>query len=192
MLSLVCFAEISNLLVVTKNRAPEPQTSMHESQFIFHRILKDEIKQVGFFHCSRYTRIMRLTIQTRNTAPKCSDGCLPASRRSEPGGAPWPRHQNQHLPGHAACEGRAGQRRRVLLLPGGQSRAQVAGFRSQRHLLGETRARSLRQHVKRRQSSATVIFLQFPGLLRNGQHDATSVPQTHCASLRSVRPPPRE
>lgn len=47
MLSFVCVAEISNLLVVTKNRAPEPQTSTHESQFIFHRILKDDIKQVS-------------------------------------------------------------------------------------------------------------------------------------------------
>lgn len=46
MLTLVCVAEISNLLVVTKNRAPAPQTPMQESQFIFHRILKDEIKQV--------------------------------------------------------------------------------------------------------------------------------------------------
>lgn len=46
MLSFVCVAEISNLLVVTKNRAPAPQTPMQESQFIFHRILKDEIKQV--------------------------------------------------------------------------------------------------------------------------------------------------
>lgn len=43
----VCVAEISNLLVVTKNRAPEPQTNVHESQFIFHRILKDDIKQVN-------------------------------------------------------------------------------------------------------------------------------------------------
>lgn len=46
MLSFVCVAEISNLLVVTKSRAPAPQTPMQESQFIFHRILKDEIKQV--------------------------------------------------------------------------------------------------------------------------------------------------
>lgn len=45
-LGFVCVAEISNLLVVTKDRAPAPQTPMQESQFIFHRILKDEIQQV--------------------------------------------------------------------------------------------------------------------------------------------------
>lgn len=46
--------EISNLLVVTKSRAPAPQTPMQESQFIFHRILKDEIKQEE--HLGRGTR----------------------------------------------------------------------------------------------------------------------------------------
>ncbi|XP_037626699.1 tyrosine-protein kinase JAK1 [Sebastes umbrosus] len=37
--------EISNLLVVTKERAPTPQTPMQESQLSFHRILKEEIEQ---------------------------------------------------------------------------------------------------------------------------------------------------
>lgn len=42
----VCVAEISNLLVVTKDRAPTPPTPMQESQLSFHRILKEEIEQV--------------------------------------------------------------------------------------------------------------------------------------------------
>lgn len=42
----VCVAEVSNLLVVTKERAPAPQTPMQESQLSFHRILKEEIEQV--------------------------------------------------------------------------------------------------------------------------------------------------
>uniref|UniRef100_A0A3B5AH25 Tyrosine-protein kinase n=1 Tax=Stegastes partitus TaxID=144197 RepID=A0A3B5AH25_9TELE len=37
--------EISNLLVVTKDRAPVPQTHMQDSQLSFHRILKEEIEQ---------------------------------------------------------------------------------------------------------------------------------------------------
>lgn len=41
-----CFAEISNLLVVTKERAQALQTPMQESQLSFHRILKEEIEQV--------------------------------------------------------------------------------------------------------------------------------------------------
>lgn len=42
----VCVAEVSNLLVVTKERAPTPQTPMQDSQLSFHRILKEEIEQV--------------------------------------------------------------------------------------------------------------------------------------------------
>ncbi|XP_034565356.1 tyrosine-protein kinase JAK1 [Notolabrus celidotus] len=37
--------EVSNLLVVTKERAPVPQTPVQESQLSFHRILKEEIEQ---------------------------------------------------------------------------------------------------------------------------------------------------
>ncbi|XP_069009267.1 LOW QUALITY PROTEIN: tyrosine-protein kinase JAK1 [Embiotoca jacksoni] len=37
--------EISNLLVVTKDRAPTPQTPKQESELSFHRILKEEIDQ---------------------------------------------------------------------------------------------------------------------------------------------------
>lgn len=47
----MCFfyvTEVSNLLVVTKDRAPTPQTPMQESQLSFHRILKEEIEQVYF------------------------------------------------------------------------------------------------------------------------------------------------
>eukprot|EP00064_Thunnus_orientalis_P013158 superscaffoldBa00002104_g13195 len=46
--------EVSNLLVVTKDRAPVPQTSMQESQLSFHRILKEEIEQEE--HLGRGTR----------------------------------------------------------------------------------------------------------------------------------------
>ncbi|XP_040897118.1 tyrosine-protein kinase JAK1 [Toxotes jaculatrix] len=46
--------EISNLLVVTKDRAPAPQTPMQESQLSFHRILKEEIEQEE--HLGRGTR----------------------------------------------------------------------------------------------------------------------------------------
>ncbi|XP_070765517.1 tyrosine-protein kinase JAK1 isoform X1 [Enoplosus armatus] len=46
--------EISNLLVVTKERAPAPQTPMQESQLSFHRILKEEIEQEE--HLGRGTR----------------------------------------------------------------------------------------------------------------------------------------
>uniref|UniRef100_A0A8C9ZJ53 Tyrosine-protein kinase n=1 Tax=Sander lucioperca TaxID=283035 RepID=A0A8C9ZJ53_SANLU len=46
--------EISNLLVVTKERAPTPQTPMQESQLSFHRILKEEIEQEE--HLGRGTR----------------------------------------------------------------------------------------------------------------------------------------
>lgn len=42
----VCVAEVSNLLVVTKERAPALQTPMQDSQLSFHRILKEEIEQV--------------------------------------------------------------------------------------------------------------------------------------------------
>ena len=45
----LCIAEVSNLLVVTKDRAPTPQTPMQESQLSFHRILKEEIEQVHLF-----------------------------------------------------------------------------------------------------------------------------------------------
>lgn len=38
----VCVSEISNLLVVTKDRAPDTQAPM----LSFHRILKEEIEQV--------------------------------------------------------------------------------------------------------------------------------------------------
>ncbi|XP_070817879.1 tyrosine-protein kinase JAK1 [Chaetodon trifascialis] len=46
--------EISNLLVVTKERAPAPQTPKQKSQFSFHRILKEEIEQEE--HLGRGTR----------------------------------------------------------------------------------------------------------------------------------------
>ena len=39
-------AEISNLLVVTKERAPAPQTPIQDSQLSFIRILKEDIEQV--------------------------------------------------------------------------------------------------------------------------------------------------
>jgi len=42
----VCVAEVSNLLVVTKDRALATQTPLQESQLSFHRILKEEIEQV--------------------------------------------------------------------------------------------------------------------------------------------------
>lgn len=37
-----------------------------------------------------------------------------------------------------------------------------------------------------------LVLFPPPGFLRNGQHDATSVPQTHRAALWSLCPPPRE
>ena len=43
-------AEISNLLVVTKERAPAPQTPIQDSQLSFIRILKEEIEQVQPSH----------------------------------------------------------------------------------------------------------------------------------------------
>ncbi|KAG7513189.1 tyrosine-protein kinase JAK1 [Solea senegalensis] len=46
--------EVSNLLVVTKERALSPQTSMQDSHLSFHRILKEEIQQEE--HLGRGTR----------------------------------------------------------------------------------------------------------------------------------------
>lgn len=98
-----------------------------------------------------------------NSLPNLKSFTKMFRRMSEPGGAPWPRHQNQHLPGLAAGEGRAGHRRRLLLLPGGQGRAEAAGFGSQRHLIGETHSQLLPdQHIKLNQQSPTLIcFFQF-------------------------------
>lgn len=42
-------SEISNLLVMTKNREPVAQRQPQVSQLSFHRILKEEIVQVIFY-----------------------------------------------------------------------------------------------------------------------------------------------
>lgn len=45
---ILCISEISNLLVMTRDREPAPQRQPQVSQLSFHRILKEEIVQVIF------------------------------------------------------------------------------------------------------------------------------------------------
>lgn len=59
----VCVAEISNLLVVTKDRAPAPQTPMQESQLSFHRILKEEIEQVHVLIIVSFSYVLMVLLQ---------------------------------------------------------------------------------------------------------------------------------
>lgn len=59
----VCVAEISNLLVVTKDRAPAPQTPMQESQLSFHRILKEEIEQVHLLIIVFFSYVLMVLLQ---------------------------------------------------------------------------------------------------------------------------------
>ncbi|XP_075944444.1 tyrosine-protein kinase JAK1 [Anarhichas minor] len=58
--------EVSNLLVVTKDRAPAPQTPMQESQLSFHRILKEEIEQEEHLGLGTRTNIFSGTLRVKN------------------------------------------------------------------------------------------------------------------------------
>ncbi|XP_028260463.1 tyrosine-protein kinase JAK1 [Parambassis ranga] len=58
--------EVSNLLVVTKDRAPTPQTPMQESQLSFHRILKEEIEQEEHLGRGTKTNIYSGTLRVKN------------------------------------------------------------------------------------------------------------------------------
>ncbi|XP_073333323.1 tyrosine-protein kinase JAK1 [Pagrus major] len=58
--------EISNLLVVTKERAPAPQTPIQESQLSFIRILKEEIEQEEHLGRGTRTNIYSGTLRVKN------------------------------------------------------------------------------------------------------------------------------
>ncbi|KAM9358193.1 tyrosine-protein kinase JAK1 [Symphorus nematophorus] len=58
--------EVSNLLVVTKERAPAPQTPMQESQLSFHRILKEEIEQEEHLGQGTRTNIYSGTLRVKS------------------------------------------------------------------------------------------------------------------------------
>ncbi|XP_035031915.1 tyrosine-protein kinase JAK1 isoform X1 [Hippoglossus stenolepis] len=58
--------EISNLLVVTKDRAPSTQTSTQESQFSFIRILKEEIEQEEHLGRGTKTSIYSGTLRVKS------------------------------------------------------------------------------------------------------------------------------
>uniref|UniRef100_A0A665UP63 Tyrosine-protein kinase n=1 Tax=Echeneis naucrates TaxID=173247 RepID=A0A665UP63_ECHNA len=58
--------EISNLLVVTKDRAPAPQTPMQDSQLSFHRILKEEIEQEEHLGLGTRTNIYSGTLRVKS------------------------------------------------------------------------------------------------------------------------------
>ncbi|XP_061739681.1 tyrosine-protein kinase JAK1 [Nerophis ophidion] len=57
--------EISNLLVVTKDRAPVPKTPMQESQVIIHRISKEEIEQEEHLGLGTRTNIFSGTLRVK-------------------------------------------------------------------------------------------------------------------------------
>ncbi|KAM9849003.1 tyrosine-protein kinase JAK1 [Aulostomus maculatus] len=58
--------EISNLLVVTKDRAPVPQTPLQESQLSFHRILKEEIEEEEHLGPGTRTNIYSGTLRVKS------------------------------------------------------------------------------------------------------------------------------
>ncbi|XP_060890941.1 tyrosine-protein kinase JAK1 [Labrus mixtus] len=58
--------EVSNLLVVTKERAPVPQTPVQESQLSFHRILKEEIEQEEHLGLGTRTNIYSGTLRVKS------------------------------------------------------------------------------------------------------------------------------
>nr|WTM56510.1 JAK1 protein [Lateolabrax maculatus] len=58
--------EVSNLLVVTKERAPTPQTPMQDSQLSFHRILKEEIEQEEHLGLGTRTNIYSGTLRVKS------------------------------------------------------------------------------------------------------------------------------
>ncbi|XP_077389475.1 tyrosine-protein kinase JAK1 [Festucalex cinctus] len=58
--------EISNLLVVTNDRAPVPQTPMQECQVIIHRIHKEEIEQEEHLGLGTRTNIFSGTLRVKN------------------------------------------------------------------------------------------------------------------------------
>ncbi|XP_049911464.1 tyrosine-protein kinase JAK1 [Epinephelus moara] len=58
--------EISNLLVVTKDRAPTPPTPMQDSQLSFHRILKEEIEQEEHLGRGTKTNIYSGTLRVKS------------------------------------------------------------------------------------------------------------------------------
>ncbi|XP_078141968.1 tyrosine-protein kinase JAK1 [Centroberyx gerrardi] len=58
--------EVSNLLVVTKERARIPQTPMQESQLSFHRILKEEIEQEEHLGLGTRTNIYSGTLRVKS------------------------------------------------------------------------------------------------------------------------------
>ncbi|XP_038571245.1 tyrosine-protein kinase JAK1 [Micropterus salmoides] len=58
--------EVSNLLVVTKERASVPQTPMQESQLSFHRILKEEIEQEEHLGRGTKTNIYSGTLRVKS------------------------------------------------------------------------------------------------------------------------------
>nr|XP_057929778.1 tyrosine-protein kinase JAK1 isoform X2 [Doryrhamphus excisus] len=58
--------EISNLLVVTNDRAPVPQTPMQDSQVIIHRIHKEEIEQEEHLGLGTRTNIFSGTLRVKS------------------------------------------------------------------------------------------------------------------------------
>ncbi|XP_022598832.1 tyrosine-protein kinase JAK1 [Seriola dumerili] len=58
--------EVSNLLVVTKERAQAPQTPIEESQLSFHRILKEEIEQEEHLGLGTRTNIYSGTLRVKS------------------------------------------------------------------------------------------------------------------------------
>ncbi|KAK7888989.1 hypothetical protein WMY93_024549 [Mugilogobius chulae] len=58
--------EVSNLLVITKDRAPLPSASTQESQLSFHRILKDEIEEGDHLGQGTRTNIYCGTLKVKN------------------------------------------------------------------------------------------------------------------------------
>ncbi|XP_034035450.1 tyrosine-protein kinase JAK1 isoform X2 [Thalassophryne amazonica] len=58
--------EISNLLIVTKERAPTPHSSIEDTQLSFHRILKEDIEQVEHLGRGTRTNIYSGTLRVKN------------------------------------------------------------------------------------------------------------------------------
>ncbi|XP_072293949.1 tyrosine-protein kinase JAK1 [Eucyclogobius newberryi] len=58
--------EVSNLLVITKDRAPLPSASTQESQLSFHRILKDEIEEGDHLGQGTKTNIYSGTLKVKS------------------------------------------------------------------------------------------------------------------------------
>uniref|UniRef100_A0A8C5GSB9 Non-specific protein-tyrosine kinase n=1 Tax=Gouania willdenowi TaxID=441366 RepID=A0A8C5GSB9_GOUWI len=65
-LSVFVRPEVSNLLVVTKDRAPAAQTPLQESQLSFHRILKEDIEQEEHLGPGTKTNIYSGTLRIKS------------------------------------------------------------------------------------------------------------------------------